>query len=240
MKPGGGAPNPTQSGISPSCTEYAQAESGEGCYSFSQVFQITQGALESWNSVLGSNGENCVTKFQAGVWYCIGVSGTPTAISSSITAPTASAIPSPVQSGIVPGCTKYSEAVAGNDCTSFAAENSITPSQLYSWNPILGPDGENCRSAFWANTYYCVGGPGGSATSPSAAPAPGPTQSGIVPNCNKYALADSGDSCEEFAEKHGIDPTQLYAWNPILGVGGADCGTKLWAGNAYCIGTSGP
>jgi hypothetical protein len=34
--------------------------------------------------------------------------------------------------------------------------------------------------------------------------------------------------CESFAQRVGITTTQLYAWNTMLGAGGANCGTQLW------------
>lgn len=239
VKPGGTAPSPTQSGISPSCTQYALAQSGDGCYSFSQLVDITQQALESWNPVLGPSGENCTTEFFAGCWYCIGVTGTSTVTTTPIISPTASTTPSPVQSGIDPQCTKYSEAVSRDDCTSFASENNITPSQLYSWNPVLGSGGANCGSDFWANYYYCVGAPGSSPTSASSAAVPGPTQSGLASNCNQYAEAVSSDTCYGFAQEHGITTADLYAWNTVLGPNGANCNTELFVGYYYCIRVSG-
>lgn len=241
VKPGGAAPSPTQSGIPPSCTQYALAQSGDGCYSFSQLFDITQQALELWNPVLGPNGENCSTDFFAGYWYCIGNTGTPTATTTPTISLTASATPSPVQSGIDPKCTKYSEAVSGDDCTSFASENNITPSQLYSWNSVLGSGGANCGSSFWANYYYCVGTPGSSptSTSTSSAAVPGLTQSGVASNCNEYAKAISGDTCFGFAQEHGITTADLYAWNSVLGPNGASCSTELFVGYYYCIEVSG-
>lgn len=33
----------------------------------------------------------------------------------------------------------------------------ITLAQLYSWNPVLGANGENCATDFWAEEGYCVG-----------------------------------------------------------------------------------
>ena len=239
VKPGGTAPSPTQSGISPSCTQYALAQSGDGCYSFSQLFDITPQALELWNPVLGPSGESCSTDFFAGYWYCIGVTGTSTIITTPIISATASATPSPVQSGIDPQCTEYSEAVSGDDCISFASENSITPSQLYSWNSALGSGGTNCGSAFWANYYYCVGAPGSSPTLTSSAAVPGPTQSGLASNCNRYVRAVSGDTCSGFAQEHGITTTDLYAWNTVLGPNGANCNTELFVGYSYCTGVSG-
>lgn len=90
--------------------------------------------------------------------------GTLTVTTTPIISPTASATSSPFQSGIDPQCTKYSEAAFRDDFTSFASENKITPSQLYSWNPVLGSGGANCSSDSWANYYYCVGAPGSSPT----------------------------------------------------------------------------
>jgi LysM repeat protein len=249
VQPGGTPPSPTQSGIPATCDQYAQAQSGDGCYSFSQDFGITQQQFETLNPVLGPNGENCTTQFFAGYWYCIGLAGSATTstTTTSTTSPTGSPTPSPVQSGIDPQCTKYFEAVSGDTCSSFASENNITPSQLYTWNPILGTGGANCSSDFWANTYYCVGAPGSSPTSttttlttnPTASATPSPVQSGIDPQCTKYSEAVSGDTCSNFATENNITPTQLYTWNPVLGAGGANCSSDFWANTYYCIGAPG-
>lgn len=45
--------------------------------------------------------------------------------------------------------------------------------------------------------------------STTAVTPPGPTQSGIPANCNKYALAQDQDGCETFAAKNGIALEQL-------------------------------
>jgi hypothetical protein len=68
--------------------------------------------------------------------------------------------------------------------------------------------------------------------------APGPTKSGITSACNKYAEAVSGDGCTSFAQEHGVTTTELYAWNTMLGSGGPNCATALWAGNYYCVGVT--
>jgi len=242
IKPGQTPPSPTQSGIPATCTEYAQAQSGDGCDSFSSLFDITLQALVAWNPVLGANGANCQTLFWAGNYYCIGVSGSSTSTSKPAITPTASATPSPVQSGINPQCTKYAEALPGASCTGFAANNSITPAQLYTWNPILGPNGASCSTELFADYYYCVGAPSGTQTSKTSTAtsvtAPGPTQSGITSSCNKFAEAVSGDGCSSFAQEHGITTTQLYAWNTMLGSDGSNCATALWLGNCYCIGVT--
>lgn len=58
---------------------------------------------------------------------------------------------------------------------------------------------------------------------------PTPTQDGIAAGCNNYALASAdGKGCYDFATDHGIAPSALYAWNPVLGLDGVDCTTALW------------
>lgn len=66
--------------------------------------------------------------------------------------------------------------------------------------------------------------------------APGPTQTGIIAMCNKYAQAIVGDGCEFFAQRNSISPAQLYAWNGVFGTDGVNCGSSLWADEWYCVG----
>lgn len=131
---------------------------------------------------------------------------------------------------------------AGGSCPAFASRVGISTSNLYAWNPVLGSSGQNCASQFWGNTYYCV------AVSPNypsttvkptttgAAPAPGPTQSGIISTCSKYLMANSGGSCPVFAQRAGISTSQLYAWNSVLGKNGENCASQFWANTYYCVG----
>jgi LysM repeat protein len=150
--------------------------------------------------------------------------------------------PSPTQSGIVTGCTKYDQPKAGDGCFQFAQSHSITPAQLYAWNTILGPNGANCANEFFLGYYYCIAGPPSTSTTTTPAststPAPSPTQSGIATNCNKYAMAQSGEYCSLFAQEHGISTDNLYKWNTVLGANGANCDTQFFAGYEYCIGVS--
>ncbi|SLM40550.1 LysM domain [Lasallia pustulata] len=89
-------PYPTQSGITSACDKYVEAETGDYCYMFAQNNNITTDELYSWNAILGSNGANCSTEFQAGYDYCVGVS----TMSSTIT-----------QTSIPPSLTTTSTAV---------------------------------------------------------------------------------------------------------------------------------
>ncbi|KAH8899990.1 hypothetical protein GQ53DRAFT_593861, partial [Thozetella sp. PMI_491] len=233
---GGKAPTPTQSGITPLCTEYAMASKGDGCYSLTQLWRIPESDFFAWNTILGSNGENCSTMLFADYFYCIDIvrassTAIPTTTSTGVTAP------GPTQSGIISTCNKFAESISGLGCADFAAAEGITTAQLYAWNPVLGANGENCGTELWANEYYCVGVSSSTpVTTTSAVVAPGPTQSGIISTCNKFAESISGLGCADFAAAEGITTAQLYSWNPVLGANGENCGTELWANEYYCVG----
>lgn len=234
---GGSAPSPTQDGLVKGCNNYALAKSGDDCFDFASSHSIAPSQLYAWNPVLGLNGAACSTKFWASEYYCVGVAATKTQVTA----------PGPTQTGIIASCNLYAQAKAGDDCTVFASRNSISNAQLYAWNGVLGSTGQNCRTALFAQEWYCVGiaesAPPVTTTSTrsstiSPVTAPGPTQTGIVKNCNKYAEAISGDSCDTFAKRNGITSASLYAWNKVLGTNGANCGTLLLAQEYYCIGVS--
>ena len=235
---GGTAPSPTQSGITPFCTEYAEALSGDGCYALTSLWEISESDFYSWNTILGPNGVDCSTKLFAGYFYCIGVENSTITSSATTSTSTAVSTPSPVQSGIDPQCTKYAEAASGGTCFAFASTNGITPAQLYQWNPVLGVNGASCSTLFEANVYYCVGAPPVVAATTTTSSAPTATQSGIISTCNKYATPASGSGCDDFATANGITPTELFTWNPVLGVNGANCNSEFWANEYYCVGVS--
>ncbi|KAK0117167.1 hypothetical protein ONS96_013000 [Cadophora gregata f. sp. sojae] len=209
-------PYPTQSGIISTCNKFNNAVTGDTCSAFATSNKITTAQLYLWNPVLGPNGENCATKFQANVDYCVGVSSSsPTTTTSrppATTTSTKTSLPYPTQSGIIATCNKFKNAVTGDFCSQFATNNGITTAQLYAWNPVLGPNGENCATQFQANVDYCVGVSSSAATSTTKTSSVIPTQSGIAKNCNKIVVAKSGDFCFAFAQNNAITTAQLYAW----------------------------
>lgn len=153
------------------------------------------------------------------------------------------AAPGPTQTGITPSCNAYALAPNGIGCVDFAALNCIQTSDLFSWNSVLGKNGENCGTLFWAQEYYCIAVAPTSTTisitpttTSNARGAPGPTQTGIISSCNKFAAAPDGMGCYDFATLNGITQAQLYAWNTVLGANGANCGTAFWSKEYYCVG----
>ncbi|KAI4243066.1 MAG: hypothetical protein LQ352_007118, partial [Teloschistes flavicans] len=137
---------PTQSGIILSCNKYKEAVAGDYCFKFAEDNGITTDQLYAWNKILGDGGSACETQFQAGYDYCVGISTT----TSSTPVTTESAPPIPTQSGLAPDCAKIVVAQKGDYCYAFAQNNGITTTQLYTWNPVLGPNGENCNTQFQA------------------------------------------------------------------------------------------
>lgn len=219
-------PSPIQPGVISTCNKYAKTNSGGAkCSVFAGRIGVSEAQLYAWNSVLGPNGENCGSKFVGDTYYCVGV-----------TPP-----PGSTQAGITPYCTKYEKANAGGSCPVFANRVGISTANLYAWNTVLGDNGQNCGSSFWGDTFYCVGVSPNYVAPPKpsptgAAPAPGPTQSGIISTCNKYLMANAGGSCSAFASRAGISTSQLYAWNKVLGNNGQNCASSFWGNTYYCVG----
>jgi LysM repeat protein len=247
-----GAPGPTQSGIISNCNSYLKANAGGSCTAFASRAGISLEQLYKWNSVLGSNGENCASKFWGDEYYCVGVSASSSSMSSTTktsasSKSTSSGAPGPTQTGIISTCNKYLMANPGGSCTAFASSAGVSLQQLYAWNTVLGSKGENCASQFWGNEYYCVGVSSSSnavssthattskSTSIQSAGAPGPTQSGIISTCSKYLMANPGGSCAAFASRAGISLQQLYAWNSVLGSDGEYCASQFWGNEYYCV-----
>ncbi|KAG8164807.1 hypothetical protein KVR01_005082 [Diaporthe batatas] len=161
--------------------------------------------------------------------------------------------PTPYQSLMVNGCTRFYNVASGDTCFDIAQRWSLSlENQLYAWNPDLGSD---C-SGLQLGVYICVAlgttsptatgstssGPGSVTatttsappTTTSAAAAPGPTQAGISSDCNKWVMQQDGIYCYDMAANAGISLNCLYQMNPALN---GDC-SGLWAGYAYCIGTA--
>ncbi|KAF2741582.1 carbohydrate-binding module family 50 protein, partial [Sporormia fimetaria CBS 119925] len=70
-----------------------------------------------------------------------------------------------------------------------------------------------------------------SSSIPGAVPAPGPTQPGVAPNCNRWDVVSDGATCETFTNKYpGVTLTNLVSWNPAIG---DQCGF-LWLDFYVC------
>ncbi|KAH8673362.1 hypothetical protein BX600DRAFT_535950 [Xylariales sp. PMI_506] len=144
---------------------------------------------------------------------------------STAGAPTSSmATPSPVQTGIVSGCTEFYEAVVGDSCDGIAANYGISLDQFYDWNPAVG----QCTD-LEAGVYYCVSITGGSTSTRVSTPIA--VQTGITSNCIKFYFSVTGDSCDSVASAFDITEAEFIQWNPAVG---SEC-TNFWLSEYYCV-----
>ncbi|SMQ52817.1 unnamed protein product [Zymoseptoria tritici ST99CH_3D7] len=169
-------PFPTQSGITPDCNKYMDAKKGDYCSKFATDNGISEEQLYDWNPILGKDGADCDTKFQASTEYCVGISlvssgtsfdatsaaatsnaATDVATSSVATPSSTSSTLPPMQSGISSKCNKFDVAKKGDYCSKFATDHSISAGDLYTWNSILGENGKDCDTLSQAGVLYCVG-----------------------------------------------------------------------------------
>lgn len=69
------APEPTQKGISPSCTQYSQAPQGDTCATLNIAKDngISKLQFYTWNEMLGLKGQTCDANYWAKYWYCVGI-----------------------------------------------------------------------------------------------------------------------------------------------------------------------
>lgn len=112
-------------------------------------------------------------------------------------------------------CPKLTNCTAGDSCEAVQSMFGITGAQFHAWNPAVSAD---CASGFWVDEAYCVGVSGDSTSSMTTVTAPGPTQSGISSNCNKYYVAKGELFC--FPYIHSFFPSLLFH-------GGSSNGIKL-------------
>ncbi|KAI1202455.1 hypothetical protein F5X97DRAFT_319141 [Nemania serpens] len=233
-QPTGSVPSPVQEGIIATCTSYYKAVSGDDCGKIVAKFgSFTFADFLKWNPAVG---ETC-----GGLWlgynYCVAVPGTPTGPTTTKGPEPTGTIPSPVQEGITGECKVYYKAIAGDDCSKIVAKyGTFTFADLLKWNPAIG---ETC-SGLWLGYYYCVGVAGTPTqpppTSTTTTTVGVPTQTGIIPGCQRWHKAVSGDSCANIVSKYGTFTLQQFVqWNPAVG---ADC-SGLWLGYNYCIGVAG-
>ncbi|KAL8772227.1 MAG: hypothetical protein Q9203_001365 [Teloschistes exilis] len=136
-------------------------------------------------------------------------------------------------------CKVYS--VKQNDtCTSIAAAQNVTVSQIVGWNPVLDP---SCYNMDKMNgSQICVSAPGKPYVTPTISlvaptiattPAPVPTDvaDGVNTRCGRYYHVVTGDYCNMIVIKFKITMDDFIFLNPAIN---ANC-TNLFADESYCV-----
>ncbi|KAF2196488.1 hypothetical protein GQ43DRAFT_340520, partial [Delitschia confertaspora ATCC 74209] len=108
-----------------------------------------------WNAAFGTY----FSALWAGIWYCVGVPGTPTSLPS--TAPTTTKTTllgngiqtlQPIQPGMMSSCDAFYFVNANEGCLTITDKNSIPLSEFLAWNPDAH---DSSCSELRAEVYVC-------------------------------------------------------------------------------------
>ncbi|KAK2014359.1 hypothetical protein LZ32DRAFT_603389 [Colletotrichum eremochloae] len=239
-----------QEGIAEDCTRYVIASSGANCWKIANDAAIEQSRLFELNPVLGPEGEFCDTMVWKDYYYCVGVNGEGSPVTTTRTSvpatTTTAGVPKPTntQAGQPSDCNKWVEAADGDGCWSMYTDAGITAEKFYELNPVLGAAGENCGTQIWPGYSYCIGTgpsspPPATTTAAGSDPAkPTATHAGTASDCTKFVQAKPGDGCWSLYTDAGITPELFYKLNPVLGSAGENCGSYPWPDYYYCVASS--
>ncbi|KAJ6030995.1 hypothetical protein N7540_001727 [Penicillium herquei] len=147
-------PAETVSGTTPECYEWYVVQSGDGCDTIESEYGLTEAEFIALNTYIDTACDN----LWPGYSYC--VSGIPIAsitsstqiVTGTSTASGTITTPTPTQTGMVSGCTKFYEAQSGDGCWAISVDEDITEDEFIDWNPAVGAD---C-TGLWPDYYYCV------------------------------------------------------------------------------------
>ncbi|ROW04027.1 hypothetical protein VSDG_00883 [Cytospora chrysosperma] len=230
-----------------SCSYKVVASNGDTCDSVASSWGLTEAGFEALNPgvvcpalivgqsycVLGkvttasSTSSTSLTTVSSTSSQKVVTSSTSSSLTlttSIISSTTSSSGYEPTQPGLAANCNNYYLVQSGDTCISIESKYGITETEFNTWNPAID-----------SNYWVCVGVPGATTTSSSAAPTPtGPTPQmpGIVSNCVDYYLVASGDTCEKIDSANGITLANFLSWNTDVD---ANC-DNLWLGYYVCVG----
>ncbi|KAL2258754.1 hypothetical protein VTK26DRAFT_7808 [Humicola hyalothermophila] len=139
---GTSTPSPIQEGMADNCDEFHFVSDGDSSQSIVSRYGIEMGDFVTWNPAVGEGSSG----MSLNTYVCVHVAGY---------VPPPVPTPSPVQEGMVKGCTEFAYSGPSRDdltCGSVYEPYNISWEDFYSWNPAVG---ENC-SGLRTDTWYCV------------------------------------------------------------------------------------
>jgi hypothetical protein len=137
-------PTPTQTGMVTNCNKFAEVKATTTCQGILDYNKISLADFYKWNPAVGKNCES----LWRGSFACVGVIG-------GTTTQPANPTPTPTQTGMVKGCTKWHFIKETTTCQGVLDYNNISLEKFVKWNPAVG---KNCEN-LWRGTYACVKGP---------------------------------------------------------------------------------
>ncbi|KAF7184584.1 hypothetical protein CNMCM7691_005768 [Aspergillus felis] len=229
-------PLPLATGTLANCSAYTEYISPRRntstintCYVVATFYDADVNDFVSWNPSLSYDPDNPTDcQLQPGYRYCAQLTGA-TATTTPVTWTTTSTqlatstgpndipTPLPIQSGMTTSCNKFYLVQPNDSCYGIAATSNIALPDFYSWNPALNGD---C-SGLYPDYYVCVGlvssmtttttttttGTGGAVATPT------PTQAGMVSDCTKFYLVQSGDGCYNIAAAEGVALSDFHYYS---------------------------
>ena len=110
------APEPTQNGISPFCTQYSQAPQGDTCatLNIAKDSGISKQQFYTWNGMLRPKRQTCDANYWAKYWYCVGIN--PAFVGRVSSSPTSNPNPSTMSVSVrhtLPSTSPPSESTGG-------------------------------------------------------------------------------------------------------------------------------
>lgn len=135
-------PSPIQSGMTSNCDQFHRVDWGDRCNNLARDAGISLQDFYAWNPAVGSECSYLVV----GDYVCLHTfapaaqSATPTAEPSTSSASAAGGVatPSPIQSGMVGGCTRFYQVKPNDNCIDVAAAAGVRLADFYAWNPAVG------------------------------------------------------------------------------------------------------
>ncbi|KAI9368195.1 hypothetical protein BJX61DRAFT_537453 [Aspergillus egyptiacus] len=217
---------PDDPSTAPDCTRWWDNDGSILCSEIPAVWGIALEDFLRWNPSLSDTCDN----FLPDQSYCVEAFGEPEPTHEAMT----TAGPTPTLPGETRGCNRWDLVKPGDTCDTFIQKYpGLTREDLVQWNPEIGPQ---CQF-LWVGYYICTEATSSSTTPPvNGIPTPTPIQPGMVENCDKFHLVESGDDCASIAWTYGLSRDhQFLQYNPQVR---AD-GSGLWQGYYVCVGIIG-
>ncbi|KAJ4302167.1 hypothetical protein N0V88_002303 [Collariella sp. IMI 366227] len=199
-KPGNGVstPTPTQPGMVDNCSKFFFVADGMSCETVLSENKISVKELFAWNPTVK---DDC-TGLWGEVYVCVNIIGRTVTTTPASATPSATNVPSPIQTPVVSNCNKYHKvASTSTTCQAIADYWGLKMADFNSWNPSINSACSNLKVGY----HVCVG------------VLPAPIQTPVAENCNKYhKVSSSSTTCQAIADYNDIKIADFFKWNPSI------------------------
>lgn len=130
------------------CNKFHDIKVGTTCQAIADYNKFPIADFYKWNPGVNS----ACTNLQLGAYACTGVIG---GSSTPVQPPPGVQTPSPIQPGMVKGCTQFHDIKTTTTCKAVLDRYKITMANFFKWNPAVRSDCSN----LWSGTWACVKGP---------------------------------------------------------------------------------